>query len=136
MVVTVPQVEAGLVGHEGNFFTQERVKNLPLRPDGAAQRQQVALDLVDAGDRLAAGAGENRILVVLQALAVLLQDREVAVDDRVQQRVGQVIEAGLADAAALLPDAFSDDIEAISRPPLLEGQDKVPAEKEVELLSF
>src|SRR5262249_23474000 len=62
--------------------------------------------------------------------------REVAVNDRIQQCIDQIIEAGLADAATLLPDTFSYEIKAIPRSPFLEGQDKVLAEKETELLSF
>src|SRR5215813_1786412 len=136
MIVTVPHIEAGFVRNERGFFTQERVEGLSLRPDGAPQRQQVALDLVYASDGIAVRARENLVFAGFQALAILLQDREVAVNDRIQQRVDQIIKAGLADTATLLPDTFSYELKTISWSSFLEGQDKILAEKETKLLSF
>ncbi len=114
MVVDVTQVDAYGRADEGVLVANQRVDRLALRPDGPPQLQQLALGVVDGGQQLGLVVTQRRRFQPFQVLAQLLDDRVVAVDDHVDQRVGQVVRSGASDRADAGPDTGADRIEVVA----------------------
>ena len=72
------------------------------------QHHQIALDPMDPGQSLLVDAEQDPLLELLQLVSLLLEDREVVVDGRVQERVQQVVGAGPAQHPAVLAQAIAD----------------------------
>ena len=77
----------------------QRAHDLAQRPDGVVQEDKLALQLVDPLHRLLRRVLDQLGLDGFDAVAQLFEDHEVIVHDRVDQRIGQIVGARLADAA-------------------------------------
>ena len=62
-------------------LAQQRSEHVARRPDRAPQREQVAAERVQAFDALTIRVGDDLVLDLLEAIAKLLEQRKVAVDD-------------------------------------------------------
>ena len=107
---------------------------LAHRPERAAQLQQVALERVDARDVVGPGASTTSLLHRLERLAVALEHREVAVDQRVEQGVGQVVGALAADPPLVLAQPLAHRVEAVARRAPGRSRTKPGAEDQRQLL--
>ncbi len=132
MIVAVPQIDADHLADEGILVADQGIDRLALRPDGAAQLQQLALGVVDLGQLLGLGATQRRRLETLEMLAQLLDDRIVAVDHCVDERIGQVIGPGAPDGADAHPDAAAYRFEDVAGP-LLQGQHPALTQEDAQL---
>lgn len=65
-------------------------------------------------EQLPARLVDERFLDPVDLLAEPLQDQEIVVDNRVDEGVGQVIGAELADTALSGPDALADGTEVVA----------------------
>src|SRR5204863_158348 len=77
----------------------------------AAQRQKLVAQALHLHEDDRVGIVDRRALQVLDALAELLDHREVGVDHGVDDQIGEVIGADLAHAAAALADGLAHEAE-------------------------
>jgi len=69
---------------------------------------------VDVLHRIGERALDDPVLYVLKAVAVRVEDREVAVDQGIQQRVGEVVAAEATNALATGSDPLAHRLEAVA----------------------
>src|SRR5690606_27880315 len=81
------------------------------------------------------GPAVDLLLDPVQLTAVRLDDREVMIDDRIDQGVGQEVGTGGADAAAVLAQPLPNRLQAVAGA-FLKGYDIIAAEKDGDLLVF
>ena len=103
MVVDVAEVDDPLGRDERLVAVRQLVEDLALRADRVADVEQVAPDLEEALDDPLAGLADDVGLEVVDLVAELVEDREVAVDQAVddgpEQVVGALVEEVLRPAA-------------------------------------
>jgi hypothetical protein len=107
--------------------------HLALRPEHAAQLQQLPPRAVDRADPPGRRRAPHALLQILDQLAQTLEDPEVVVDQGVDQTIGEIVAAPFAQRAGGAPETLADRIEAVART-LLEGQDEALPEHERDLL--
>ena len=95
MVVQVLEVGQRRVVHDRHVPAQQGVHHVALRSQDAPQLEQLALD----GQHLAQGAGplaasHDPVLQGVDSVREPIQEREVAVDDRVQDGVQESADRG------------------------------------------
>ena len=134
MVVQVAQINPRHVAHALVLLALHRRNHLAHRPHHPAQHQQVALELVNPVDRPALRLLQDHPLQLLRAVAVVFQDRETAVHDRVHQRIHQ--EAGVVGAQprALRLNPLADPVPQVAAR-LLKRQHRRVAQEERHLLA-
>ena len=124
-----------LLSHQRHLVAEQCIDHFPLWPDRPSQAQQIALGLVDGGDRACVRLGHDTVFQGLQTLSELLQQREVAVNHRVEYGVCEIVGPFLANATGAPPDSLSHRVQAVARP-LLKRQDEALPEEQTELLGF
>ena len=133
MVGAVAQEQARARRDAGRVLAQQRAQHLALRPERTPDLQELAPQPLDLHDPRRLGPRDYLLLQRLELLAVAFQEREVAVDQGVDQRIGQVVDATAAHRALGAPQAFPHGVEAVAWA-LLEGEHEVPAKQDRELL--
>jgi hypothetical protein len=113
----------------GNALLGQEVHHLALRPEHAAQLQQLPPGAVDRADPPGRPRAQHALLQILDQLAQTLEDRKVAVDQGVDQAIREIVAAPLTHRAAGAPETLANRIEAVART-LLEGQDEAASEHE------
>ena len=83
--------------------------------------------------RLVRWCGEGLVFERLDVLTEFLEDDEIAVDDRVQQTVGQVVGSHFSDASLTRAQSVADWFKDVAFL-LLEGEDEVVAQDDADLL--
>ena len=129
----VPQVDPGGRADEGGLVAQKVAHDLAHRPERAAQFEQIALEAVDADDEFRVGLLHDLALQSLERLAEVLEHRKIAVDQSIQQRVGQKVGAQGAHPRVVLTQPRAHRVEAVAGA-LLEGEDEVLADDQGQLL--
>ena len=122
-------MKPGSLGNQAVFVPEQGIHGLAHGRYGPPHRQQIAFELVDFRDRFRCRRFDNLTLERLTVIAELIEGRIIAVDDGVDQTVGQVVGAHGADPAPALAYAFSNRIEAIAAM-FLKGQHEALAEEE------
>ncbi|AUX36091.1 uncharacterized protein SOCE836_082970 [Sorangium cellulosum] len=133
VVVRVAQVEPRVLREDRVVLAEQRVHEVALRPDGAPQREQVPLQVVDRLRHRALRV-DDLDLQVLDVLAEPLEHREEAVDHRVEQRVGQVVGAPHPRRAPAGADALPHGLHHVPVGLFLDRQDERLADQDRELL--
>ena len=88
VVEHVAEVRAHFLRHQVAVHARELRQDVLHRRHGEAQLGEFALELVELDDRVAAvGLGEDVLLELVQLVAELGDDRQVVVDDEVEDRV-------------------------------------------------
>src|SRR5690554_7926395 len=92
MIRAIAQIQPRAFADQAVLLTQQRCSNLPLRPERAAQEDQLATGFVDAVDeRPLLWVADDLQLQLFELLCVTLQYRKSLVDDQVDQRIEEVI---------------------------------------------
>src|SRR6185369_12043047 len=97
--------------HQLRLVPLDRDERLPRGPDGPAHGQQVPAEALDMRDEDAALRRDALGLELVQSLAEVLEDREVAVHHRVDERIGEVVRAGGPEPAATRANAAAHALE-------------------------
>lgn len=101
VVVAVAQIERGFLRPNRTAIANERVERVAQRPDRPAQSPNVTFQLVDARRKLIVVLSQNFVFKAVQSFSDNVEDREVAINDRVDKGISQVVSrffANLADA--------------------------------------
>ena len=78
--------------------------------------------------------GLGRFVQFIESHAVTFENGEVAVDHGIEQFVQQIVRPGVSHATAFLPDAVSYRVQRIPFQVFLKRQQKIPTDKETDLL--
>ena len=106
VIGTVPQVGPQLFADMRHVVAHQGVDRLAQRPKRMAQIQQFTFQKVDLADHAVLRFGQDMFFEAFGDIAVTLDDRKIAVDRQVDQRIGQI--AGrFADMGAAIVQALS-----------------------------
>ena len=115
MVVQVAQVDAHAFAEGRSLVAHDLTERVALTPHHAVDREQRAPYRVQLVQRPLMGSFRHLFLDVVQQLAHFLDEREVRVDDRVEQCVGEEVLLHATDHRGSGPDPFADRIEDLLR---------------------
>jgi hypothetical protein len=91
------------------------------------------LDPVDFGEQGRVGVAQGPFFQILGLVGQVVEHHEVAVDERVEERIGQIVAAVAAHGTVFGAQAFADGFE-VAGGALLEGQHEISAEDDTDLV--
>src|SRR6185369_10480101 len=103
------------------------------RPDALAQVDDLLFHADDLMEGLLVGCEGQLFLDIDNPLAESFKNREIAVDNSIDQGVGQIIGPHAANFPLAVPDPVTDRVKDIAIDPLLKGEQIVPSENHAEL---
>ncbi len=91
VIVHIPEKQPGLRGDDVAFIPGETAQHLAQRPDRLAQHEHLALEMMDAGQRRRGRIGDQLVFERLDLVSEVLEQGEVVIYHRIEQRVGKII---------------------------------------------
>ncbi len=85
MVITVAQINPSITLKQDVFFVNNRIDHFPVRPDGSAQQQKVTFEIVQHMNMFMLRPVDDLIIDVRQAIAELLDDWKVVIENCIDQ---------------------------------------------------
>jgi hypothetical protein len=132
MVVDVAEVDGRRLAHERRVGPAEGADHLSEGPDRFTKEDDLPFEGLNGSEGLGRRAADQSLFHIFDLLSEFVQDDEVAVDDRVEERMGEVVDPGLPQAALFVADPLPDGIEEVSLL-LLKGDQPVGAEDDADL---
>ena len=114
VIINIAQKHANLVAENDTLVTAQAAEYFPERPDGLAQQQHLAFEMMYAVDRILTGLIQQFKLQVLNRIAEFFQNQKIIVDQRIYQGIGQVVWTQSPDAAATA-QPFANAVKDIAR---------------------
>ena len=134
MIERIVEEDLGLGLHIGHVVADQRRQRIAHRPKHALQHIGVAPQLVQLPHLVLVRRVQHLVFDAVDHFAGGLDRREIAVDDGVDQRIGEIVGAACAQPVGHRAfDALAHGIERIAFA-LLEGDDEVLAEEDGDLL--
>jgi hypothetical protein len=122
VVGTVLEVGGDVVVEKAGLFAPgQGVDHRSLWASGLFDPLNRRFDIVDVGNGVAVGISENLALQFVEFLIERVEQREVRVDDRIEDGVSQVVGPGGANASTLVSETVSDRIEDVPAEVFLKG---------------
>ena len=118
---------SGVFVDQWRFAPLQAADDLAQRPDRFAQHDHLAFQAVDGGHRLLPGIGQHLFFEVGDCLPEVFQHDKILAHDGVDQRVGEIVRAHLADAALAVAEAVADGIKHVADV-FLKREDEILAE--------
>ena len=132
VIVDVPEVEAGLLGHARIAALGEQREDVALGGEHLAHLHQRAFEREDPGQVRPLGALEDGVLDLLQVVRHEVEDREVGVDDGVGDQVEDKVRPA-PPQRGLACGPLPDPVERLDRV-LVDGDQVVRAQESVQLV--
>ena len=99
MVEAVAQIDSCVPVNQRRFLAQQKRSPCPaVAIAHVAPSARLRFKVVDTGDLSGSGMRDDVILKRLDLLAVVFEDRKEGVDRRVDQRIGQIVRAGVGES--------------------------------------
>ncbi len=134
MVVAVAQVQPGRRADSLHLVVASHgYEHFAERPCDPSKRQELTLQLMQSMEHLLIRINRDLAVACFQSIAIVVDDREQSVDQRIQQTVGEVIGMPCTNRCTGFLDPLPDGIEAISGA-FLESKHIVLAEEQARLL--
>lgn len=127
MVVAIAEVDAGFGMDFGDRVANEFVDHFAVGTDRASQGEELASEFVDTVHLFDADFGDDIEFQGVDEFDDVFEDREVAIDDGIEEAIEEVVQIGVGDFASFLSEALAEGIPAVTGT-FLEGDQDVAFE--------
>lgn len=133
MIVAIAQEDFGFSSDQAAFVVEQCVDDIAFWPDEAAQLRKCLFASVEVMDVVWGRFADHHAVELFEVITDAFEDREMIIDDGIDQRISEVIGPGFADEPACVADAFAYGVEGISEGFFLNGEDEVRSDEKRDL---